>query len=289
VLKSDGVWICTSACWDTLKYNLKTLYLFHFVLSVIFLLIPRALTSAAWHFELHMAKKRKERSEYTFLQWQAKHHEYAAYEYASWGGSHTEDFLEFAISFALLTCFGILYPPMVFFAFVCHMIEYRLLAHRMVNITCRPIPYGAEGIGMWERVLGLISNIATIINVGVIIVFVDPIRNWPLMDQVLAVIIGEHVLFALKFLVASVVNSTPDDVKAIRIFNNRFQVWLKSAEVVDVPPREMHRSRGVDILLHDSSSCSTENSDSEHTEDDADSRSCLSSPRMVSARVRVLM
>lgn len=252
---------CVTNCWDSLKYTLQTLYPIHVLSTLVFLLIPRILTSASWHYEAWNAKRIARRSFhegivsspesscYTFLQWQAKHHAYAAYEYLSWGGSYAEDFLEFAISFTLLTCFGILYPPVALFALLCHFVEYRLLAHRMVNITCRPDPNGAEGIGQWQSVFEVISNFGVIINVGLIIFFVDPIRHWPLKHQVIAVVIGEHFLFVLKGLANLMIDQTPEDVHIIGVTNSRFQIWIKSSEKLTVPADEKYSVANVDIQV----------------------------------------
>lgn len=260
---SKTSWHCNSRCWDHLKYNLQTVFVFHFLTTVGFLVIPRLLASMAWHYELHLAKQRKSGREYTFLQWQAKHHLWASYTYASWGGSHTEDFLDLAISFALLTCFGTLFPPLALFALVCHLIEYRLLAYRMVMVTSRPVPYGAEGIGHWESVFVSISYLAVVINVGLVVFFVEPFRSWGAIDKFGVVILGEHALLLLKVLVSLATGGRPEDVKTIDVYNKRFLVWLKSHTIVDVSKRDLVEHRGVGLEVgardhdtDDSSDCS---------------------------------
>merc|ERR1719301_49788 len=99
------------------------------------------------------------------------------------GGSVIEDFLDLAIGFALLTCFGIALPVMAVIAFVAYVVKYRLLAYRMVNITCRPYPVGCEGIGNWQAVFHSISIIAVICNVLMAVFVMYPMRDWPMGNE----------------------------------------------------------------------------------------------------------
>jgi len=249
----EGSFMCTTNCWDQLKYNFKTLYISHIALTIVFLLVPRFQTSVAWHCERrkakHMFKDKGGAGHSTFLQWQAKHHKFAEYSYLSWGGSPPEDFLELAISFALFTCFSTLYPVLAIFAFVCHLVEYRLLARRMIFITSRPMPWGAEGIGQWSAVMSFVSNVAVLVNAGLVLMFYDPVRHWTADKKLVAFVLLEHMLILLKMLAFHFIPGVPEDVKCIEVYNTRFSVWLRAKSKTEVPETEQRLSAGVDIGL----------------------------------------
>mmetsp|Transcript_78897 Transcript_78897/g.254863 ORF Transcript_78897/g.254863 Transcript_78897/m.254863 type:complete len:808 (+) Transcript_78897:86-2509(+) len=157
---------CVTNCMQRLEQDLWLVYITHVGCTVAFsLVIPIALAKISVVMELWKVQRRGEDKPYTLLQFQAKCSEIASYEYGSWGGSQVEDFLELAIGFAMLTCFGIALPAMAVLALLSHIIEYRLLAYRMTNVTCRPFPAGADGIGVWDKIFDAICDLAVIINI----------------------------------------------------------------------------------------------------------------------------
>merc|ERR1712190_421724 len=105
-----------------------------------------------------------EESDYSLLQYQEKCHDQARYEYASWGGSYVEDFLEVVLGFAVLVCFGIICPLLAVVGSVMQIVEYRLLAYRMTWVTCRPFPNGSSGIDEWSKMLEVIIYLAMVVN-----------------------------------------------------------------------------------------------------------------------------
>merc|ERR1712232_347365 len=127
-----------------------------------------------------------------------------------------------AIGFALLTCFGISLPIMAFFALLGHIVEYRLLAYRMTNVTCRPMPEGCEGIGTWQVVFENISLAAIAINVGVAVFNMDPFYQLPWASKLIAFIVLEHAMLALRGFVQVAIPDQPEDVQRIEDFNARF-------------------------------------------------------------------
>lgn len=187
--------------------------------------------------------------QYSFIQFQAKCHQFAPYEYYSWGGSPCEDFLELAIGFALLSSFGIVAPIMSVIALVSHIVEYRLLAYRMTNITCRPMPLGAEGIGTWQHVFEAISMVAVAINVGLAVFVMHPMRKWPSAHQFAAFIILEHAMLLLQGACRSAIPSEPEDVQRIEDFNAIFKRKYVKHRQISVPEHEKHSMDNVRIGL----------------------------------------
>jgi len=221
----------------------------HVLSTVFFLVIPIGLARLEVWKEMRKARAQGYGKQYSFLQLQAKCCKHAPYEYYSWGGSAVEDFLELAVGFALLTCFGLVLPAMSFFALLSHVVEYRLLAYRMTNVTCRPFPYGAEGIGSWQKVFELISIAAIIINVGLAVFVQYPMRDWEPVYQFFAFIVLEHVMLLLRAAMASMIRDDPEDVTRIDDFNTHFKMKFATYPHSDFPTDEIHSMQDVSIGL----------------------------------------
>merc|ERR1712129_24857 len=102
---------------------------------------------------------------YTYEEFQAKCHGAAAYAYDSWGGSHTQDFLALVIGYTLIACFCQVQRSMAIIGVFCLIVEYKILAFRMTNVTCRPWPLYGHGIGVWQDILNMASICAITVNV----------------------------------------------------------------------------------------------------------------------------
>jgi len=236
-----------------LEENLWTVYIVHMACTFLFaLIIPIFLAKLNVVLEYRKARKESGDTEehYTFLQVQAKRAEVANYEYMSWGGSQVEDFLELAVGFAMLTCFGIALPAMSVIALISHIIEYRLLAYRMTNVTSRPIPYGAEGIGVWEQIFHTISEAAVIINVGMAVFAMYPMRHWLFRHQLAAFLVLEHCMLLMRKFVISIWDKEPASQRRIDDFNWRFLASLQHTagkyKPLAIPWREEH---GCDVSI----------------------------------------
>mmetsp|Transcript_14443 Transcript_14443/g.37008 ORF Transcript_14443/g.37008 Transcript_14443/m.37008 type:complete len:869 (-) Transcript_14443:62-2668(-) len=241
---------CVTNCQVALENNLWSAYITHIVCTVIFVLIPIILTKREVRAEVEKARESSAGNvQYSFMQFQAKCHEQAAYAYASWGGSYVEDFLELAIGFALLTCFGIALPSMAVFALIGHIVEYRLLAFRMTNVTCRPMPFGAEGIGSWQSVFETISVAAVAINVGIAVFVMHPMRDWEVGHQFGAFIFLEHAMLLLRNALNAAIPEEPEDVKRIQDFNAHFKRKVVKYAPLNVPRGEKQHLAGTDITL----------------------------------------
>jgi hypothetical protein len=161
---------------------------------------------------------------YTWLQTQAKCFEVAPYEYYSWGGSFDEDFVEYAVQFAILVCFGMMLPVIAFIGLLATMIIHRLLAFRMVNVTCRPFPDPSDGIGVWQDIFSLITMLAVVINTGLVVVAMEPVRNWSLLHKGITFLALQHLLVAIRISVGWMIHDEPEDVMHIRDINHEFKI-----------------------------------------------------------------
>jgi len=274
----DGKTFCETNCWMELQANLQTFYLFQLGLSLLLrLLVPMLLTRYQVWEEMRRARKMgSQDTEYSMLQLQAKRHAVVPYEYDSWGGSYVEDFLDLAIGFALLTFFGQVKPWIALLGFVCHMIEYRLLAYRMTHVTCRPMPRGSEGIGCWQSVFETISQCAITINVGLGVFVMDPIASKSFGEKLIYFIVAQNGLSALRAFVGIMIPDEPEDVVRIEDENNLFRQRTLKRPKVEVSKEETQSYEGLDIGLDSSkglrsrsrsSFCSGEDDDTDGSSD----------------------
>jgi len=210
-----------TSCDHLLRDDLTTYFAVHIVTTIIFLLVPIALNKYSMWKEIDVSSGR---TEYSRLQVQAKRYAQSKYEFNSFGGSQIDDFMQFAIGFALLTCFGILYPPLAMMALIANVVEYKLIAYRMVRVTCRPPPKGATGIGAWLNIFKSISRYAIITNTGLAVFQLPPMRHYALPTQLMLFLILEHALLALQGMIDSIIPEKPADVAYLDDFNDSFKL-----------------------------------------------------------------
>lgn len=229
---------CDTNCLIELEDSLSKVYLTHTVCTLLFILIPIAYVKFKVLMEFRRVKQKHEEDQssddeevsgptdhevsYTLLQFQAKCATVAPYQNGSWGGSMMEDFIELAVGFAMLTCFGVVLPFMGVLAFFSHIVEYRLMAYRMLNVTCRPFPAAADGIGVWADILRNIAALAVVTNVAVAVFAMYPMRDWNFRQQLIAFLVLEHSMLVLRRIVVSFVDKEPALYKRVDDYNTRF-------------------------------------------------------------------
>eukprot|EP00931_Biecheleriopsis_adriatica_P044194 TRINITY_DN25256_c0_g1_i1.p1 TRINITY_DN25256_c0_g1~~TRINITY_DN25256_c0_g1_i1.p1 ORF type:complete len:841 (-),score=119.15 TRINITY_DN25256_c0_g1_i1:51-2315(-) len=244
----DGTGVhCTSNCQVALERSLLLFFVSHTVATVIFTLIPMVLASISIKQEHSKVSQTGQR--YTLLQVQAKS---PAYEFQSWGGSKVDDFMELAIGFAIFASFCAIIPVMAFPALISSIIEYRLIAWRMVAITRRPSPLPAAGIGVWREVFRTLCIFVIIINVGTVVMVLYPIRDWPADKALIAFVSLEHVMLFVKVLVEQGVSNMPKDVGNVHEFNNQVLATLRFEVRNKVPDSEVPDNSKVDLSLKSS-------------------------------------
>ncbi|CAE7198124.1 NOV [Symbiodinium natans] len=205
-----------TTCDKSVSLNLQTYFLFNVALEMVFLIIPIAIS----YFEIRKERRKKERDGtefvYSLLQWEAKKFKY---EWNSWGGDKTNDYLDLAISYAVVVCFGIISPVMATVALVSLLISLRLRCYRMIYVTRRPLPRASAGLGVWENVFSGINTLAVVINVGLAAVFFYPMRMKSASEKFAIFVVAEHVVLLVQFAVKLVVPAKPSDISHIEAYN----------------------------------------------------------------------
>ncbi|XP_012944219.2 anoctamin-5 [Aplysia californica] len=127
------------------------------------------------------------------------------------------EYTEKVILYGFLMLFASSFPLAPLLALVICYVDIRVDAKRMLWWYRRPIAFVAEDIGMWHDILNLVNFIGVITN-AFIIAFTS---NWGSQFDTagkLWVVVGfEHIVFALKFVLAYMIPDVPQPVKlAIR-------------------------------------------------------------------------
>jgi len=79
-----------------------------------------------------------------------------------------DDFLEIALQFGYVTLFVAAFPLAPFLAFVNNQVEIRVDSYKLCKLCRRPVNFGAQDIGTWEKIFYIMGLIAVMTNAGVI-------------------------------------------------------------------------------------------------------------------------
>mmetsp|Transcript_8617 Transcript_8617/g.24774 ORF Transcript_8617/g.24774 Transcript_8617/m.24774 type:complete len:886 (+) Transcript_8617:84-2741(+) len=266
---------CWDTCYNKLKNNLITLFISHAGLTLCFVLYPmvqvKRKVAAEKYIAEGLAKRNTEKDsrkdmetqplnnkpqtpqQYTLIEFQEKCHQIAAYEYGSWGGSYVEDFLEVVLSFAQLVCFAVVSPTMAMFGFVAAVVEYRLLAFRMLWVTCRPFPSQSDGLNEWLSILDAVLFIATGMNslllVTVLHTDLDLLRpSLKLLSVFLATLGFITVRVVMRILLQEqpqdIINA--DDVNHMFLSDLRMKVRKETSVVLKSPEQNQDEPENVE-------------------------------------------
>mmetsp|Transcript_104156 Transcript_104156/g.184977 ORF Transcript_104156/g.184977 Transcript_104156/m.184977 type:complete len:805 (+) Transcript_104156:63-2477(+) len=235
-------------CDDAASTSVRTYFIFQIVSEVVFIIIGIVLTKLAVRSEMQKASDRDGGKPYSLLQWHAKTW---TYELESWSGSQIEDYLDIAIAYSIVVCFGIVSPVMAIIAVAAFCFSYRLRIYRLIFVARRPLPRSTAGLGIWASIFDYINIFAVLCNVGLACAFFYPGRSYTAGTQVLAFVVGEHGLIALKMLVDFLIPDDPKDVENIGHYN-RFVLCHVQQDAGSMIPEPKHHVdlRGVNLTLN---------------------------------------
>jgi len=129
------------------------------------------------------------------------------------------DYLELITSLGLVMQFSIVMPLIPLLQLLSNLVEIRFSAYKMVSIYKRVEGRGAEGIGSWEKSIYGITWLALIVNVGLGVFFMKPMRDWEFHQQLLTFVLVEHALILVKVLVEAFIPDINILTSLIRITN----------------------------------------------------------------------
>lgn len=122
---------------------------------------------------------------------------------------------EMVIQFGYVILFVVACPLTPFLALINNIVEFRLDSQKLLKITRRPHPKGAQDLGNWETCLSALAWLGLVTNTGLILLTSKTFESPDGKDFVLILILFvciEHSLFFIKFAVAYYI---PDEAAAV--------------------------------------------------------------------------
>nr|XP_013806251.1 PREDICTED: anoctamin-10 isoform X3 [Apteryx mantelli mantelli] len=126
-----------------------------------------------------------------------------------------DDYLELFLQFGYVSLFSCVYPLAAVFAVLNNITEIYSDALKMCRVYKRPFAEPTASIGVWQLAFETMSVISVVTNC--ILIGMSPQVNalFPdsKMDLILTVALVEHVLLAMKFVMAFVIPDKPRDIQ----------------------------------------------------------------------------
>jgi hypothetical protein len=137
-------------------------------------------------------------TEYSWTQYWRKAQKEATYGHLQWGGSFVEDMMDPMLLLTITMCFALIYPIFVFACFVVMMVDYRLLAYRLIMVTGRPYPSRADGLGKWNEYLKLITIVSLYFNVLQVLFYTRLGISWTRDQRIVIAFMGTGILLVFN-------------------------------------------------------------------------------------------
>lgn len=251
-------------CDADVTANLNTFFIFAIITEIALLILPIILSYLEIAKEYAKMQKDSDSEDgqdvkpYSFLQWEAKKF---PYEFGSWGGDKVNDFLDMAINYSVVACWGVIYPPMAAIAAIALFILLRLRIYRSLYVTRRPLPRASAGLGIWRTIFQCINVTAVACNVGLAALFFYPMRTRGFGHQLMFFLIFEHAILILQATVKFLISDSPVDVTNIGHYNEYVKKTMKKKMANDIYPAQTSL-RHVDVSLNPDNIESEADSDS---------------------------
>ncbi|CAK4628933.1 hypothetical protein LEN26_020139 [Aphanomyces euteiches] len=143
------------------------------------------------HAKDHVHLTKEDRVEHILLQKQQSHY-----------ADTFSDYKEMMIQYGYVTLYAPVFPLAPLFALLNNVVEARSDLFKLVNVYGMQRPYAkhVHGIGVWERVLFMISIVAVLVNCGLLGVYQLPKLAPQLSDvyKCCLVVLLEHVVLLIK-------------------------------------------------------------------------------------------
>ncbi|XP_062567716.1 anoctamin-4-like [Saccostrea cucullata] len=170
------------------------------------------------------------------------------------------EYTEKVIQYGFLMLFAASFPLAPLMAILLNLIDIRIDARRMLWSNRRPIAYIRQDIGKWYGILNLVNTIGVITN-GFLIGFTSYWASDFDTATKLWIVLGfEHIVFALKFLIAYLIPDVPREVQ-LSIRREKYQVakilenamYTESINYNELVPKHKkkrkHRSSNYDTFV----------------------------------------
>ncbi|OMJ70284.1 hypothetical protein SteCoe_31770 [Stentor coeruleus] len=206
---------CTeNGCMWDLGLQLSIIFITNMILNIIEIGLPWFLYKFRVQWEERKMKKHMSkamRKELLSIEIQSK---YEPYE------NPIEDYMEMALQFGFIALFGSSFPLLPILAFIEIILEIRVDAWKLCNITRRPDPVKCENIGIWKNIVVFIAYFGAITNSGIVVFTSGALNHFELPTKIVVFFIIEHLFI---FGIATVSYFIPDSSKIV----NRGIAWCR--------------------------------------------------------------
>ncbi|XP_076467993.1 anoctamin-7-like [Babylonia areolata] len=145
------------------------------------------------------------------------------------GNLTLDEYMEKVIQYGFLMLFGISLPLAPLLALLTNLIDLRVDARRLLWWYRRPMAQIAQDIGMWFNIL-LFINFVGVISSGFILGFTSTWGDgYSTTGKLIIVLAFEHIVFALKYIIAYVIPDVPAPVR-LAIRREKYQILKKLEE-----------------------------------------------------------
>jgi len=154
-----------------------------------------------------------------------------------------DEYSELVIQYGYLTIFAATAPFACLLAVINNMVEIRTDAFKLLTGCCRPNYRGAQNIGTWYAILELLGVVAVFTNCALIGLSFEVLYasvsgyGTPEFFTLAIVVIMEHFIFILKYVIAFLVPDYPGWI----IKKLAFEEWLKQ-EAFKAARKKTHRN-----------------------------------------------
>jgi hypothetical protein len=162
------------------------------------------------------------------------------------------DFTELAVQFGYTTLFVTAFPLTPAMALGSNMLEVKSDALKMLNFYQRPIPQGAEDIGVWESCFQIIAALSVGSNAALMAFVTSSFSALPADQHVWLFITYQYIVFGIQTAMKAMIPDVPLDVE-IQIQRTEFIVSKIYDRVMDSDDEGMARMKvdAANIIIHD--------------------------------------
>lgn len=123
------------------------------------------------------------------------------------------DFMESALQFSFLACFGVAFPMSPLVCFLLNVLRLKQDGYKMLWLHRRPLAVEVQGIGIWVPIYFTVINIAIPTNIGVIVFTSGIFEQVDAYAKTLVFIIGSLALYFATHIMMALYPAESDAVK----------------------------------------------------------------------------
>jgi len=218
---------CTDGdCMNELRMQLVAIYLTNFCLNIVEIGLPYF----KGVYKLKQEEKRAGNLGHT-LRKEEKQALLSEYD------KPLDDYMEIVIGYGYAILFGAAFPLVPAMALILSVLEIRVDAWKLCNLTRRPFPVQNNSIGIWHEIIQTVSYVGVAVNTGVILFTFNAFHIEDYSLKWIIFLSIEHGIFLFKFLLAAIVPDVPKRVKegiswSERVTNEKVYGVAKSRDAI---------------------------------------------------------